>query len=134
MSQRCSNWICLISSASLFHSCISSQETLSLAFCTFCSGLCDRRCHEEEISLFCPASAEMESRFAVYQTLHQLLQRWAQRSSIRRSRRRVAAGGSHELVCCWWSQAKEQVTGESLLLVSISPELLCLNHGYSAHL
>lgn len=51
VSQRCSNWICLISSASLFHSCISSQETLSLAFCTFCSGLCDQCCHEEEISL-----------------------------------------------------------------------------------
>lgn len=79
----------------------------------------------------CPARAEMESRFAVYQTLHQLLQRQALRTSVRR-RRRVRAGGSHGLVCCWWSQAKEQITGESLLLVSISPELLCLNHGYCA--
>lgn len=35
VSQRCSNWISLISSASLFHSCISSQETLSLAFALF---------------------------------------------------------------------------------------------------
>lgn len=50
VSQRCSNWICLISSASLFHSCISSQQFVS-GFCTFCSALCDLRCHEEEISL-----------------------------------------------------------------------------------
>lgn len=75
----------------------------------------------------------MESRFAVHQTLHQLLQRWALRTSIRR-RRRVGAGGSRGLVCCWRSQAKERATGESLLLVSISPKLLCLNHGYCAHL
>lgn len=35
----------------------------------------------------CPARAEMESRFAVYQTLHQLLQRQALRTSVRRRRR-----------------------------------------------
>lgn len=35
VSQRCSNWICLISSASFFHSCISSQQSLSLAFALF---------------------------------------------------------------------------------------------------
>lgn len=33
----------------------------------------------------------------------------------------MGAGGSCGLVCCWWSQAQEKVTGESLLLVSISP-------------
>lgn len=33
----------------------------------------------------------------------------------------MGAGGSCGLVCCWWNQAQEKVTGESLLLVSISP-------------
>lgn len=43
----------------------------------------------------------------------------------------MGAGGSCGLVCCWWSQAQEKVTGESLFWFLF---LLCLNHGYCAHL
>lgn len=70
VSQRCSYWICLISSASSFHSCISSARRLCLwllhsLFWTLWFALSWRRSKNN-----CPARVQTERRFAVYQALH----------------------------------------------------------------